>query len=230
MNNKNELTITIPKWINIYSIASIFPTLSVFSCWGVYYGLGHNDSILRTISETVNPFPENRIFPVTMCMECIFLAIVMWIRNSTTEAYCNFKIIKMNKRLFCMKLCLPLMVYGLSVLSLLTLIDHAPLHLSAALIFFSFSAVYLFLCDSTGKSLGWQIGTFSKITTFCVPFVLVLQNIAMGLSLQNENGTWRSIGALLQYLMCICIFLKIFLFQFEVPKVTITNGVNTKPQ
>lgn len=220
--SKKGLIITIPKWINIYAIASIFPTLSVFTCWGVYYGLGHNDSVIRTISETVNPFPENRIFPVTMCMECVFLSFVMWLRNSITEAFSKEKNIKMNKRLFLMKLCLPLMVYGLSTLSLLTLLDHAPIHLSSALIFFSFASIYMFLCDSTGKELGWKINTLSQLVTFCIPAVLILHNIAIGVYGPKSN-TMLSAGALLQYLMCLCIFLKIFIFQFEIPKVTITN-------
>lgn len=222
--NEKDITITIPKWINIYSIASIFPTLSVFTCWGVYYGLKHNDSIIRTISETVNPFPENRIFPVTMCIECIFLGIVMWLRNSITTAFSIEKKIEMKKRLFFMKLCMPLMIYGLSVLSLLTLIDNEALHLSAALIFFTFAAVYLFLCDSTGKRLGWKVGTFSRLVTFAIPLVLVLHNVAIGVY-GHKSVTIRSIGALFQYLMCLCIFLKIFIFQFEVPKVRITNDL-----
>lgn len=89
MNNdiNTKITITKPEWLNIYDIAGIFPLLSVLVCWVFYYGLKHNDSVIRTISETVKPFPENRIFPVTMCIECIFLGIVIWIRNSITKFY-----------------------------------------------------------------------------------------------------------------------------------------------
>ena len=115
------------------------------------------------------------------------------------------------------------MIYGLSVLSLLTLIDNEILHLSAAFIFFSFASIYMFLCDSTGKQLEWKIGIFSRFITISIPLILFLHNIAIGVYGEKSN-TMRSAGALLQYLMCLFIFLKIFIFQFEIPKIQITNG------
>ena len=106
-----KISISLPKWLNIYVLASIFPTLSVFACWGVFYGLKHNPpGVILTISETVNPFPENRIFPITMNIECVFLAIVIWLRNSITKAYSTEKKVPMTLRMFFMRLCLPIIV------------------------------------------------------------------------------------------------------------------------
>lgn len=232
MNNdiNTKITITKPEWLNIYDIAGIFPLLSVLVCWVFYYGLKHNDSVIRTISETVKPFPENRIFPVTMCIECIFLGIVIWIRNSITTFYSKKQNIKMEKRLYFMKLSLPFIMYGLSVLSLVTLLDSSPIHLSAAFLFFTFAAFYFIVCDSTGKQLGWTISTFSLILTYCVSIILILHCITMCLCFIKKSDSWRCIGAICQYLACFCLFIKIFVFQYEIPKVTITNDFNKKQE
>ena len=227
MNQINtKLTIAIPFWLNIYVLAGIYPLLSVLVCWGFYYGLRHNDSVIRTISETVKPFPENRIFPVTMCTECIFLAIVIWIRNSTTEIFSKQKKIKMLKRLSFMKISLPFIIYGLSALSLVTLLDNSPIHLFSAFIFFTFSAFYFIFCDSTGKQLGWKIGTFSIFLTYCVAIILILHCITMSLCFIKKSDNWRCVGAICQYLACLSLFMKIFVFQYEIPNTIIINNFN----
>lgn len=217
------VTITIPRWINIYKIAGLFPLFSVGACWIFYYGLKHNDSVIRTISETVKPFPENRLFPVTMCIECIFLSIVIWIRNSATEIFSERQKIKITKRLFFMKLSLPFITYGLSALSLVTLLDSSPVHLFSAFLFFTFSAFYFIFSDSTGQSVGWKIGKFSKSLTFCVAFFLILHCITMSLCFIKKSDSWRCVGAICQYLACFCLFIKILVFQYEIPKVLISN-------
>ena len=228
MTNKQEplphLSITIPKWANIYTLASVFPTLSVFSCWGVYYSMKHNTpGVLRTISETVNPFPENRIFPVTMNMECIFLTIAYWIRNSLTSESSKESHKSVSVRLFFMKALLPFIIIGLSLLADVTLIDNTPLHLTGATVFFMFSIIYLILADSTAKTLGWNVPLFSRIAAWCIPFVFVGHNVVFGLGRTSNDMKMYSIGSLLQYLMCILIFFKVFMMQFEIPKHTLSN-------
>lgn len=217
------ITITIPNWLNIYNIAGIFPLLSILVCWIFYYGLNHNDSVIRTISETVKTFPENRIFPVTMCIECIFLSIVIWIRNATTEIFSINKGVNIKKRLFFMKFSLPFIMYGLSALSLVTLLDNSPIHLFSAFLFFTFSAFYFIFSDSTGKIVGFHIGSFSKILTLCVAVFLVLHCITMSICFIKRSDSWRCVGAICQYLACFSLFLKILVFQYEIPHIKIIN-------
>lgn len=217
--------IQLPKHINIFTIAGIFPILSVFSCWAIYYSMKQNTpGLIRTISETMNPFPENRIFPVTMNIECVFLVIVYWLRNSITESAAKDRKLKtwsIRSRLFLMKLCVPFSVIGLSVLSCVTLKDNKSIHLGGAALFFYVNVLYFFLCDLTGKEVGFKVGFFSKLVSFLCPLFLVLYQVIIGFF--GKPRFWRSIGALCQYAMCMMIFVKIFMFQFDLPKVRISN-------
>jgi hypothetical protein len=63
--------------VPLYAYASLFPFGGVLLCWALFYSLRHNASRrLLTISETVIPFPENRIFAVSMNVEALVLIIV----------------------------------------------------------------------------------------------------------------------------------------------------------
>ena len=222
------LTVQIPKWVNIYTIASVFPTLSVFSCWGVYYGAKHyTPGVIRTISETVVPFPENRIFPVTMCIECVFLSVALWLRNSVTEQSSKQQNKSVSKRLFVMKALIPFIVYGLSILSVLTLVDHFLLHITGAMIFFGLMIVYILLADSTSRTLGWNISGFSSTISYLIPSVFFGHYFVFSYFRNKNENLGISIGSLMQYLMCILIFVKVFMFQFDMPQYTITNSPQT---
>ena len=222
------LTVQIPKWVNIYTIASVFPTLSVFSCWGVYYGAKHyTPGVIRTISETVVPFPENRIFPVTMCIECVFLSVALWLRNSVTEQSSKQQNKSVSKRLFVMKALIPFIVYGLSILSVLTLVDHFLLHITGAMIFFGLMIVYILLADSTSRTLGWNISGLSSTISYLIPSVFFGHYFVFSYFRNKNENLGISIGSLMQYLMCILIFVKVFMFQFDMPQYTITNSPQT---
>ena len=219
------LTVQIPKWVNIYTISSVFPTLSVFSCWGVYYGAKHyTPGVIRTISETVVPFPENRIFPVTMCIECVFLSVALWLRNSVTEQSSIQQNKSVSIRLFLMKLMIPFIVYGLSILSVLTLVDHFLLHITGAMIFFGLMIVYIILADSTSKTLGWKLGKVSAAISYLIPSVFFGHYLVFAYFRNKNTNLGVSIGSLMQYLMCILIFVKVFMFQFDMPQYTITSS------
>ena len=222
------LTVQIPKWVNIYTIASVFPTLSVFSCWGVYYGAKHyTPGVIRTISETVVPFPENRIFPVTMCIECVFLSVALWLRNSVTEQSSKQQNKSVSKRLFVMKALIPFIVYGLSILSVLTLVDHFLLHITGAMIFFGLMIVYILLADSTSRTLGWNISGFSSTISYLIPSVFFGHYFVFSYFRNKNENLGISIGSLMQYLMCILIFVKVFMFQFDMPQYTISSSPQT---
>ena len=220
-----RLTITIPRWFNIYTIASVFPTISVFSCWIVYYSMKHHTpGIIRTISETVVPFPENRIFPVTMNMECIFLAIAFWLRNSVTEQSSKQQNKSVAKRLFFMKLVIPFILYGLSILSVLTLEDHFIFHITGAMIFFGLMIVYLLLADSTARTLDWKVNKGSRIVSYLIPGVFFGHYIVFSIFRSRNANLAISVGSLMQYIMCVLIFSKVFLLQFDLPEYSFTKS------
>ena len=224
---KPSISVTIPKWFNIFTIASVFPTIAVFSCWGVYYSLKHHTpGIIRTISETVVPFPENRIFPVTMNIECVFIAMAFWLRNSVTEQASKAQNQSVSIRLFFMKLFIPFIVYGLSILSVLTLEDHFLLHITGAMIFFGLMIVYLILADSTAKTLGWKAPKGSRIVSLMIPAVFFGHYLVYSIFAADNAILAHSIGSLMQYLMCVLIFSKVFLLQFDMPEYTVTNYQN----
>ena len=208
----------------IFTIAGIFPLISVLIVWIIYYGLKHfKYNYIPTISQTAIKFPENRIFPITMNVECVFLGFAYYIRYSATKSASQQKqkSWSITSRLFLMKLCIPVMIIGLSVLSSVTLKDHTSIHLLAASLFFYFNILFFFLCDLTAKQVGFKVSTISKTLTFCVAIFIFGHQIL--LSLFRKNDGMRSLSSLSQYITCLCLFIKIFMFQYEIPHVVITN-------
>ena len=209
----------------IYIIASVFPFLSVLACWGCYYGLGHHHGgRIRTISETVIPFPENRIFPVTMNMECVFLLVALVLREKTIRAR---RSVPLLYRIF-VAILIPAMLAGLSILADLTLVDHLAAHLSAASVFFFGILAYFIASDLLLTKARIHVSWFSWLLPYfslCLLFgySAVIQNY------RNDKFIY-SCGSLAQYTMAFCIFLKIFLMGFEIPNDSIVVADKAKPQ
>ena len=196
----------------IYLIASIFPFLSVLACWACHYGLNHHrkDSI-RTISETVIPFPENRIFPVTMNMECIFLLVALVIREKMIRARTTVGVVY-KLAMFAL---IPAILVGLSLLADLTLVDEKATHLTAASVFFLGILVYYIWSDVMCASARIHVGWFSR----ALPFVALVLLFGYSAAIQNSRRDKfiYSCGSLGQYAMAFLIFLKIFMMGFEIP-------------
>ena len=206
---------------SVFVIASVFPFLSVLACWACYYGLKHNKGPrIRTISETVIPFPENRIFPVTMNMECIFLLVAIAIREGVIRENTKVGVVY---RAGVMVL-VPSIVLGLSLLADLTLVDERITHLMAASVFFFGILIYYMVSDVKMKRTKVKVGWFSLV----LPYIslLLLLGYMMLFSLYRQNVFIYSIGSICQYVMAFMIFLKIFIMSFEIPNAQATIDVH----
>ena len=126
-----------------------------------------------------------------------------------------------------MKALIPFIVYGLSILSVLTLVDHFLLHITGAMIFFGLMIVYILLADSTSRTLGWNISGLSSTISYLIPSVFFGHYFVFSYFRNKNENLGISIGSLMQYLMCILIFVKVFMFQFDMPQYTITNSPQT---
>ena len=215
----------------LYYIASIFPFLSVICAWIVYYTIGHSEpGLVLTISETMCPFPENRIFACTMNIECILLFIVYFIRiriiKKYTELQNNIISNGYKIRMIFMNICLFIVPFGLCILSAVTLDDFAPVHLLGAAFFFYGSIIFYFITDYSIKKAGCKIPLFSNIMTWATLVFVFFYNLL--LSVSNKTSVTNA-GAIFQYLTALSIFIKIFLFQYDIQNQEITiNGVLAK--
>lgn len=204
-----------------YTFGAVFPFLSVIVCWIFYYSLGHYDKgVIRTISETVCPFPESRIFGVTMNIEAFILFIFYLIRNKIVSTmvletnYVHSRGFIVKKTV--MKVCTACVPIGLSALSALTLDEHQFIHLTGAFFFFYGSIIYYIVSDSALKSIGYSPSLFQRCVSYST---LVFSLLYMGLlSSSNGNRKIANSGAIFQYFTALSIFFKIYLFQYEMPQ------------
>lgn len=79
---KNKFIIYLPPPNFVYDATTLLPIVSVFICWIIYYSTSHfRKGRIRTISETVMFFPENRIFPMAMSIDAILLLLIFLMRQ-----------------------------------------------------------------------------------------------------------------------------------------------------
>jgi hypothetical protein len=208
-------------------LATFFPFVSVIICWIIYYSCGHQiTEYLPTISVTMIPFPESRIFAVTMSVEAIFILIILIIRVLTF--YCLFK--KQNTQTLCNKALLILTALsgvvctiGLIVLACVTLMDNLYVHNTFAAIFFFGSAIHYLLSDKTMKNCGLKVSRISFIVTILIVIFIFLY-MAILLIRTDTAMTFAAIG---QYISCVLIFLKFFLIYRDLPQNTFLVQRNT---
>jgi hypothetical protein len=207
-----------------YIISALFPILAVLVSWICFYSLDHHTpNVIVTISETVAPFPQNRIFAVCMNMEAVFILILYLIRNKILTILArkrppsnkHFKL----KRLV-MQICTTVAPIGLSVVSNVTLRDHMGWHLVGAGLFFGGSVLYFLVSDSALADCGRIPSIGSRIVSWASLFFAVLY---CGFKLA-QNATddvdhyMRSVSSLFQYFTAISIFVKVFLLFFDLPR------------
>ena len=206
-----------PKSLSI--LGSVFPFLSVVAGWIVYYSLGHNTpGVLLTISETVIPFPECRIFAVTMNMEVIFLYMLYTIRNNAISTLAREKGIILGIKKVILILCKYVNILGLSITSWITLKEFDVLHFSAAGFFFMGSLIYYVVSDMCLAQVGHPVPQISHAITITIPIFLVLYSVVCTQFQFSDHNFMRSMGALFQYIYCFLLFTRIFLFQYDLPK------------
>lgn len=224
---KKNFIISMPSPNFIYHMATLLPLISTLICWSIYYSTSHlRKGRIRTISETVNYFPENRIFPIAMNIEAIMLLLIFLVRQKIIHKLADLKKEVKTKsfRISCTisVILIYLVVGGLSILSSVTLLDNRVIHLVASFFFFFGILFYFCISDYCARLVGYSIPFYSLI----VPYIsLVCALIYTYITL----FVWRnrfiySIGSLLEYLTSVLIFMKVFFIGKETPSHSIING------
>ena len=208
----------------LYYVGSIFPLVSVVSAWIVFYSLGHYEKgRILTISSTMCPFPEKRIFACTMNVEAVILFVIYYIRLTF------IKLQQQNIKkelsfyyypiLYLLYVCLFLTPLGLTVLAASTSRDGPLPHFIGAGVFFVGCAIFNVLSDFLLKYLNIQVKIWSMIISWinvgCLLVYFVGSNLAKSVAVENMSH-------LFQYLTAISNFTKVFCYQFDIPKHKIT--------
>lgn len=200
-----------------YYFSVIYPALIVFICWTFYYSLGHwTYNYLPTISATVIQFPENIIFAVGMNIEGIILFALLFIRH--TIFICQYEYIHVTIKIvikhFFLILTGLISVIGLIALSSVTLKDNFTGHNLAASLFFFGSFVHYLFVDSLSFDTFTLVRPISEYMTYSI---LIIAFVYM-FFLSRESNFYKSLAAILQYICCILIFVKVFLIHHDMPK------------
>jgi hypothetical protein len=211
-----------------YIFGFVFPFLSVVICWVFFYGLGHSTrGRLLTISETVNFWPENRIFAGSMNVEALLLLLLYFIRNRVITLWgARRPSLPFGFRLntaIC-RVCTVAVPGGLSILSLITLAENAPIHLTAAFLFFAGSVAYYFASDACLRAVGHAPPALSSAVSWaCLGFALIYPTFFS--FARGATPHWRALanaGSVCQYLTAFSIFLKVLLFYYDAPRHRVT--------
>lgn len=204
----------------IYEFALIVPILSVLFSTIIYYTTWRfKKGRIRTISETVVYFPENKIFAFSMSIDCILLAIIFSIRQKIIRKLAKKQDLTENKSYkMSMKISQTLILLsslGLLFLSNITLKDSRNLHLISALNFFFGIILYLLISDYWAKRVGYNISLFS----YLIPYsALAMASIFTIITIFfSRNRFIYSIGSIIEYFCSFLIYMKIYLIHVETP-------------
>ena len=178
-----------------------------------------------TISETMCPFPEKRIFACTMNLEAIVLFVLYYVRISFIQLQGENK----NKShdlpfiilVFVMNICLIVVPLGLTILAAVTLDDGEWPHLIAAGFFFVGSIVFYIISDFTINYVKGHVPFWSILVSWLTLGFMVIYFLTLAIG--NSNALLNT-GAIFQYLTCLLIFAKIFIFQYDIPRHKLTIG------
>jgi len=207
----------------IYYISIILPFVSVIVCWIFYYSM-HNkyDGRIKTISETVLYFPETRIFGVGLSIESVFVFVLILIRNTVASDLSVKKNIRFPTLQLFMKIGLIAIPLGIFSLCTITLLDNAPIHLTGAFFFFIGSIIYFTISDYVLRKLGMNISLLSfSVSWLALGFAILYMTL---MSMQK----FLSAGAIFQYITSLLIFVKLFLFQYDIPNHNVQITKNNK--
>lgn len=206
----------------LYNFSILFPALVVFISWAFFYSLGHWDhKYLPTISVTVIKFPENHIFAAGMFIESIVLFYLLFIRH--VIFICQYEYIQTTIKIiikhFFFILSGLISIIGLIALSSITLQDNFIAHNLAASCFFFGSFIHYCFVDS----LFIDTGTFLRQISEYITYSIIIFAFIYMFFLSSESNFCKSIAAILQYLCCLLIFLKIYLIHHDMPRHIITT-------
>ena len=228
------------KYINgIYTVSAALPILAIAVCHILNFQENKTpNKTIPSISDILVNYPENKIFSVSMSIECIFLAVAFAIRNILTARNLKQNSGDTNNP-FYMNIVAIIAVGSLFTFSMISQKESYYLHFSSLYIFFISMMIYNILADQTGKTLKWKITDLSEFISYLMASLFLGYYLSYFLINGPENlliffdetaqasqrGTkiHNFMTIFLQYALFISVFYKVFNMQFELPQFILVN-------
>jgi hypothetical protein len=204
----------------LYYIASIFPVASVMVCWILFYSLGHfTPGRVLTISETVVPFPECRIFSIAMCIESLFVFVIFSIRNLLFRAPAIAGGLGGDSKFQHFKRSMWVLTFGAAigmiVVSVVTVANDVPVHMIGACTLFGCGAVYFVIGDFGLRFAKFELNMISWVLSW-LALGLAVVFLVVNVASQGKVGV-KNAASIFQYLLALSMFLKLFFSQYDLP-------------
>jgi hypothetical protein len=206
-----------------YIFASVFPFVSILTCWFFFYSLHHSKrGRVLTISETVIDSPESRIFAGTMHIEALVLFLLYGVRNRVISLWSTHQSAlpkSFTVRWFICRVCAWLTPISLSFISIVTLNDQEFLHFFGAILFFYGTIIYCIVSDSCLRTVGRPPARISAAVSWAALAFALLYPAIFALK-ETSQAHWKAFansGAVIQYLAALTICFKILLFYYDAP-------------
>jgi hypothetical protein len=174
-----------------------------------------------TISETVAPFPEIRIFSICMCIESLIVFALFSIRNALFVAQATTSGLTISSKFARYKWSMWIFTFGTSigmiVVSVVSVFDNFTFHMLGAFLLFGCCGLYFLTSDFALRFACFPFWLPSWVATwlmvgFAVVFMVLSQ---VGRSSIAANNA----ASVMQYLLALTMVAKLFLGQFDIPKV-----------
>jgi hypothetical protein len=193
-------------------------------CWIVFYSSGHfTPGRVLTISQTVIPFPECRIFSIAMCIESLFIFVLFSIRNLLFTAHAiaggqsedlKFQYYKWSMWVFTFGAAI-----GMIVVSVVTVANHFTVHMIGAFALFGSGAVYFIIGDFALRFANFELAMMSWCLSWLILGLAVVFLVVDVASQGKVSG--KNAASIFQYLLAFTMFLKLFFSQYDIPKLYI---------
>jgi uncharacterized membrane protein len=200
----------------LFHVAAILPAIGIPCLSAVYYTTSHyRPGRIRTISEMVNAFPENRFFAVIYTIDAVLIAIALYGRESTIRRSLHVQ----SGSIYSVFVwtTIPITTLSMAFVSTITLGDSRFWHLLPATFSFVGIILYFIVSDFRAVSSGLKIGRFSRMLPYCSSLAFAIYTYILVFHLWDPFI--YSIGSLFQYLMGGLIFSKIYISGSELPDV-----------
>ena len=231
MKEKINLFIPIGTEHSLYWAGFLFPTISVFTCWGFYYFLGHHHkNHLPTISQTVLLHPEDKIFAATMTITSLILATVFYIRQKLVSVFAERRKLSKDKLFNALHLVsnvlAVLICLSLPLVAYVTLNVERTLHIALSIVFFGSITIYYIVSDINSYRAGFDIHLYSLFLPYVAIVIITGYFLVFHKFLNIHQNNSKNIALICQYTGAFIIFFKILLMGYDQPPFTLACGTS----
>jgi hypothetical protein len=174
-----------------------------------------------TISETIAPFPEIRIFSICMCIESLIAFALLSLRNAIFAARATASGLAIGDKFPRYKWAMWIFTFGISigmiVVSVVSVSDHPGVHLFGAGLLFICCVAYFLVSDFALRFACFPFRMPSWVLTWiAVGFAAVFIVLSV---IARESVAADNAASVMQYLLALALVAKLFVCQYDIPKV-----------